>query len=255
MAQVTYSPRKFANATGKVAALSHAVDTARNAGSAELLAWGQQAIMGLREGKLTIEAIQQAIITACHPITDNAPKLADMTIGHCGSTIKGRFYALKRIAADKESGDKLLAGESFNVVAKAAPQLQVQDTGKRNKGGKGGKGKASKPREVTLETALASVNSWLEQAVSGDVEMARGLAKNETLARIIANCGKLGGIIAAADKAADKADKAEKVKATRIAREQAKARKARQQAAKQTPASKPLPTGRAKTSVRLLKAA
>lgn len=244
---IAYSPAKLATATATVIAWATGVDAAVANGSKALLTWGQQSIAGIQAGKITLDDVKASIITATQQHNPKAcdKPVADWRIGDCGSTIKGRFYALARIAADPASCDKLLAGEAFNVVAKAAPQQQQQQP---KAGGKGnGKGKG-KPRAVTLATALEALNGWLDAALAGDAEIARGLAANADLALALAKVGKLQAVIAADAKATATASKAAKADAAKVARSQAAARKAKANAPKPA-APKPLPKGKATVSL------
>lgn len=250
---INFTAAKFNTATVNLVTWGTGVDAAVAAGSKALLTWAQQSIAGIAAGKLDLDAVKAAIITATQQHNPKAcdKPVADWRIGDCGSTIKGRFYALARIAADPASCDKLLAGEAFNVVAKAAPQVQQQEKGKGNGKGNGkGKGKA---RAVTLETALEAVNSWLDAALAGDIEMARGLAANADLALIIAKCGKLPAILQAAAKADAAAKAAAKAEGKAVKASQAanrKAAKAAKAAAKPAKAA-PLPKGKVKATVKV----
>lgn len=232
---ITFTPAKLATATANLVTWSTSVDSAFAAGGKALLAWGQQAIAGIQANKIDLDAIKAAIITATQQHNPKAcdKPVADWRIGDCGSTIKGRFYALARIAADPASCDKLLAGEAFNVVAKAAPQVQ-QQAAKKSAGGTKGKTKA---RAVTLETALEAVNSWLDQAIAGDAEMARGLAQNADLALVIAKAGKLAAVIKADAEKTRKAAAATKAAAAATKAGQSIARKAKATATKASAAA------------------
>lgn len=209
MTKATYSARKLANSTNKLAAWGLNVNQSVAAGTAVILAWGQQAVLAIREHNTEPKAIAAAIVESyCSAMT--AAKLplpkppADMRIGDCGSVLKGRYYSAVRIAADETSANRLIAGEAFGTVAKEAPAVQQQASGKR-KGGKA-KGKASTSRKVakgiTLDVAVETIERWIADAIKAGPVPAAELANSPVLARIVPALASLQSAVTAAKKPA-----------------------------------------------------
>ena len=240
---VVFTAKAFNAATVGLIDACKSVDATLASKSKTINKWASLSAAGIQSGALTFESVKESVIA-------RFPKAE--TLADCGNTIKGQFYALQRIV---KAGDayiaRLVAGEALNTVAKAAPAVQRQEKGKRASKPSKGKGK---PRAITLETALEAVNSWLDAALAGDVEMARGLASNADLALVVAKCDKLGAVLQAPAKAETASAKAAKAAAATTRKAQAAARKAAK-AAPKAPKARPLPKGKAKTTVRLLKAA
>ncbi len=148
-------------------------------------AWAGMAASGLAMGSLTIDAIKEGLIA-------RFPKAE--TVKDCGSTINGRFYALKRCLNDTAATARLIAGEALNTVAGQTAPVQEQAKGKR--GGKGGSKATPRPAGAGIGwmDAVVALNGWLSTA-TGDVELAKAMAASGELSAVIAKIGGLSAMV------------------------------------------------------------
>lgn len=196
----------YVNAQTALINSCNGIDAAIASSENTLNKWGKICAAGLQANSLTLETIKADIIKAY--------KGAD-TLADCGSTIKGRFYALQRIA-NGNALERLVSGESFHTVARDCKSVQKQETGKRAKGGNG-KAKATSIKTISLSDASAAFTYWLKTA-SANTDKAKELASSRFVLDVVE---ALGALNKAAIDGAAKPAKAKPVKAKRPAKPRA----------------------------------
>ena len=182
----------FLLASAKVGMHGRAIDKRNGQAATDVNAWAQMATAGIIAGKLTIDAVKAQLI-ADYRLSLPKKEQEDFdvdtaTIGDCGNTVKGWFYALARIV---KAGDETMRrvcdkGEAFNSVARDTKPRQEQS----GKGGKGApKAKQAKPLP-TLAESIAALRGYIG-AATADNAKALALANNGELAGLIGDIAKL----------------------------------------------------------------
>jgi hypothetical protein len=176
---VTFTAKVYGNRLDGLVTASNAIDTATASNAKAINAWAQMAAAGITANALTLDAVKEGIIA-------KYPKAT--TLGDCGNTIKGRFYAFQRIAGTDGALDRLIAGEALNAVARDCKPKQEQKTGKR---GSGTAGKAKKL--ASLNDTLTALHAYLDTALVNG-ELAAELGNNVQLVALLPKLAKISAI-------------------------------------------------------------
>lgn len=179
---VTFTARRYEAATVAFVEGCKAVDATFASKARAINNWASVSAAGIASGALTLKAVKEGLIA-------RFPKAE--TLSDCGNTVKGQFYALQRVV-NGDAGQRLIAGEALNTVARDTAPVQQQAKGKR--AAKPSKGKA-KARAITLSDACAALVSWLNDGLT-DIERAKELARNPDIALVTATIGKLTQMVA-----------------------------------------------------------
>ncbi len=182
---IIFTARKFETATAAFVTACSAIDRTISDHGKALNAWAGMASAGIANGAITLDAIKAGIIA-------RFPKAE--TIGACGDTIKGQYYALAAvIGADK--GDRLINGEALNTVAREArAESKKTATGKNKRQSSKGKPKAAGDGIGWMD-AVAALSNWLSTA-KGNRELAVAMANDANFAAMLAKVGAMQATLA-----------------------------------------------------------
>lgn len=161
----------------------------------------EYALAAIRNGELTLEQFKEEMLTAWRGKLSAKAAKEITSLNHCGSTYKGIYHAIARVAKAGKPAMARVADkkEPLSKVASECTASQKQKAGKR---GNRGNGKANKP--ITLVAALDGLEKWLDAAIA-DPKAAKELAANPRIAGLV---GKLAAL-----------EKAAATKATRAKRQ------------------------------------
>ena len=187
-----FNKSAFLLASAKVGVHGRAIDKRNSDASTDVNTWAQMATAGIVAGKLTLDEVKAQLIDDYRLALPKAQQadfdVESATIGDCGNTVKGWYYALARIV---KAGDETMRrvcdnGEAFNSVARDTKPRQEQ----ASKGGKASpKVKQAKPLP-TLAESIAALRGYIG-AATGDNAKAIALANNPELAGLIGDIAKL----------------------------------------------------------------
>lgn len=186
---MAYNKDAFLLASAKVLKAAFEIDTAIAKRADTVNDWAKAAIAGIDAKAITIDDVKTQLIIDYAMTLPKAQRddfdIDAAKIGDCGNTIKGWFYALKRIVS---AGDTVTAriskGEAFHSVARDTKPVQAQ-------AGKGGtKAPKVEDKPVNLAKALSSLHYHLDGAIANG-ERAAEMASNEQVILILAKLAQL----------------------------------------------------------------
>ena len=130
----TFTAADYAVAVAAVVKAGNAIDKANANAAAHVSKWAIATAIGLKVQALTLDTAKAQLIAATPIATRKANVASGMAdsvdvLNACGSTVKGWFYALNRIAK-ADALDRLIAGEAFNTLARAAKPVQASKRSK-----------------------------------------------------------------------------------------------------------------------------
>ena len=178
-----YSIKAFEAASASVIAQGIASEGAK-------ATWATLAAKGIAQGKLTLEAVQAALIAA-HCATDKKLDATEVKLSHINPTTRGWYYDLARVV-EAGATQRVANGEPLTTVRR-----ETKPTAKGKGKGKGSRktGNSSK-RIVPLNEAIAAIRHYVAAAKS-DNDLQNGLAANSELAAMLSDLAAMDKAVSA----------------------------------------------------------
>lgn len=186
-----YNHDKFLLASARAFGHAKGIDKAIARAQDDVNAWAKLAILGIKAGKLTLDAVKEQLIhdyrlslpaKEGEDFDPDSAKLSD-----CSSTVKSWYYFLVRIVnAGDAAQQRVLEGEGMTKVAKSCQATQAQKKGKRAANKNGDKAK----KLPSLNASASALISYIDAAMV-NTDKAMELANNKQIATLVAKLAEL----------------------------------------------------------------
>lgn len=187
---MTFDINKFQLSSAKVGQHGRGIDKANANAATDLNEWMAQCFSGILAGKLDLDSIKAQLIADYRLALPKAEQedfdVDAANIGDCGSTVKGWFYRMQRIA---KAGNDTMRRVTDNGEAPTSVMRDVNPV--QSQASKGGKAKAKKADALpTLAASVSALNAYVTAALADNAK-AIELASNAELATLVTNLAKL----------------------------------------------------------------